>query len=124
MTRWSKPLFSTLLLALAACQTTASAYDVPARITNANDGSRAALQQVVNDALQSEILLAADALTSSSLLIIERNPPKTLQGRAATGRNTEAAVQFRLVVNESDCILIDTRDNSRHLLESTTCTAE
>jgi hypothetical protein len=33
-------------------------------------------------------------------------------------------IQFRLVANNSACILIDTRDDSRHLLENTTCVAE
>ena len=32
--------------------------------------------------------------------------------------------QFRLVINRDDCILIDQRDRSRHLLEDTKCTAE
>lgn len=117
-------VFGALLFALAACQTTASAYDVPARITNADDASRAALRQAVSDALQREVLLANDALTSSNLLIIERNPPNTAQGRLATGRNMEPAIQFRLVANGSDCILIDTRDDTRYRLENTTCIAE
>jgi hypothetical protein len=112
------------LIVLAGCQTIASADDVPARITNPTDASRAALQQAVNEALHTEVLLADDALTNSSILIIERSPPKSMQGRPATGRNMDPPIQFKLVVNDSDCILIDTRDQSRHLLQNTTCVAE
>jgi len=112
------------LLVLAGCQTMATDNDVAARITKPSAASRAALQSAVNDALNTEVLLAADALTSSSILTIERSPPKTLQGRLATGRNMDPPIQFRLVINGSDCILIDTRDDARHLLENTTCAAE
>jgi hypothetical protein len=112
------------LIALAGCQTMATDNDVPAHITNPSDASQAALQHAVNDALNTEVMLAADALTTSSILVIERNPPRSLQSQPATGRNMDMAIQFRLVVNDSDCILIDTRDETRHLLEDTTCAAE
>jgi hypothetical protein len=36
----------------------------------------------------------------------------------------DAPIQFRLVINGDDCILIDQRDRSRHNLENTTCEAE
>jgi len=112
------------LLVLAGCQTMATGNDVPARITHPSDASRAALQTAVNDALHTEVLLAADALTSNSILTIERNPPKTLQGQLATGRNMDPPIRFDLVLNDSKCILIDMRDDSRHTLENTTCVAE
>ncbi len=112
------------LIILAGCQTMATGTDAPARITNPTAASRAALQQAVNDALHTEVVLADDALTGSSMLIIERNPPNTAQGRLATGRNMDTPIQFRLVVNDSDCILIDTRNETRRPLENTTCVAE
>jgi hypothetical protein len=73
MNKSSKLTFAALIV-LAGCQTIASADDVPARITNPTDASRAALQQAVNDALHTEVLLADNALTDSSILIIERSP--------------------------------------------------
>ncbi len=112
------------LLVLAGCQTMATGNDVPARITNPTAASQAALQNAVNNALHTEVLLAADALTSSSILTIERNPPKTLQGQLATGRNMDPPIRFDLVLNDSQCVLIDMRDDSRHTLENTTCVAE
>ncbi len=113
-----------VVLATVGCQTLASGEDVPACITNPTDDSRAALQSAVNDALNTGVTLADDALTDSSVLIIERNPPRNMQSPPAQGRNMDTPIRFRLVLNGSDCILIDQRDDSRYLLEKTTCAAE
>jgi hypothetical protein len=110
---------------VAACQTVATAAeDRPARIVNADGASRAALQTTVNDILNTEVLLADDALTGSSLLVIERNPPRTLQNPNPQGLIMEAPIQFRLVINGSDCILVDERDSARYVLSNTECEAE
>ncbi len=112
------------LIVLAGCKTIGNTDHVPARVTNPTAASRAALQRAVNDFLNMEVTIAADALTSSSMLIIERNPPRGLQNQPATGRNMDPAIQFRLVLSGTDCVLVDTRDDSRRALEDTTCTAE
>ena len=112
------------LILIAGCQTMVAGNDAPARITSPTAASRAALQNAVNDALHTDVMLADDALTSSSNLSIERSPPRTLQGRIATGRNMEPPIRFQLVMNGSVCILIDTRDESRYPLDDTTCIAE
>ena len=109
------------LAVLAGCQTMATDDDVAARITNPSAASQAALQNAVNDALNTEVLLAAGALTTSSILVIERNPPRSMQSQAATGRNMEPPIRFHLVLNNSACILVDQRDKTRRLLENTTC---
>ena len=98
--------------------------DVPARITSPTGASRAALQNVVNDALHTNVMLADDALTTSSNLSIERSRPRSMQGQTATGRNMDPPIRFQLVINDFACILIDTRDETRHPLENTTCIAE
>ena len=112
------------LTVLAGCQTMATGTDVPARITNPSAASRAALQNAVNDALHTEVLLAASALTTSSILVIERNPRRSLQNQVPTGRNMDPPIRFHLVLNNSECILVDQRDKSRQLLEDTTCAEE
>ena len=112
------------LIVLAGCKTIGNTVDVPARVTNPTAASRAALQRAVNDFLNVEVTIAADALTSSSMLIIERNPPRGMQNQPATGRNMDPAIQFRLVLSGTDCVLVDTRDDSRRALEDTTCAAE
>jgi hypothetical protein len=113
-----------IALAMVGCQTLASDEDVSARITDPTDHSRAALQNTINDALNTDVALANDALTDSSVLVIEQHPPRSMQSPPAQGRNMDSPIQFRLVLNNSDCILIDQRDNSRYVLEETTCAAE
>ncbi|HNP34234.1 MAG TPA: hypothetical protein PKK10_00160 [Woeseiaceae bacterium] len=100
------------------------ADDQPARIVDASDESRAALQQVVNEVLRTEVLLADDALTNSSVLTIERNIPRRIDGQPAQGRNMDTPIQFRLVKNGDACVLIESRDGARHYLPHTKCAAE
>ncbi len=113
-----------LFLSLTGCQTLATDDDVAARITNPATDSRAALQEAVNDALDTDVMLADDALTDSSVLTIERNPPRSMENLPAQGRNMDGPMQFRLVKNGDDCVLIYTNDDSRRKLANTRCTAE
>ncbi|MBW1905745.1 MAG: hypothetical protein JRJ24_10645 [Deltaproteobacteria bacterium] len=117
-------LIAALVVGVGGCRTVATDHDRAARIIHADDASRAALQHAVNDALNTNVTLADDALTESSLLIIERSPPRSMQGLPTQGRNMDIPIQFRLVINREDCILIDQRDRSRYELENTTCEAE
>jgi hypothetical protein len=109
---------------ISACQTLADNNDVPAVITDPSAESRAALQSAIAASLNTEVIIADDALTKASALIIQRNPPQTMQQRPALGRNMDPPIRFDLVLDGSQCILIDTRDETRHLLEDTTCAAE
>ncbi len=113
-----------LALTALGCQTSGSYFDKPARIVNPDDASRAALQDVVNTAFGTNVTLADNALTDSSLLTIERNPRPTMGNPNPLGRNMEMPFQLRLYINGNDCILVDQRDNSRYMLEKTTCAAE
>ncbi len=111
-------------VAAGGCVGMASADDVPARISPATAASRAVLQDAVNDALQTEVLLADDALTASSVLNIERNVPGGIGSQPAQGRNMDMPIRFRLVLNGDECILIDERDESRHVLGGVSCVPE
>lgn len=113
-----------IVLALTACQTMNADQDQPARITEATDASRAALQETINNALHTSVMLADDALTKSSVLTIELSPPATIENPNPLGRDMSKPIQFRLVLNQSACILIDQRDGTRHALNDTTCVAE
>jgi len=113
-----------LLFLLSACQTMSADQDQAARISPATDASRAVLQETINNALHTSVMLADDALTTSSVLTIELNPPGTMQNPNPLGRDMGKPIQFRLVVNQSACILIDQRDGTRHVLNDTTCVAE
>lgn len=113
-----------ILAAVAGCKNVAPDSGQPAIIVDPDDASRASLQQTVNTALGTEVLLADDALTATSLLVIERNPPQSMDSVPAQGRNMGTPIQLRLVSDGSACILIDQRDGSRHMLENTNCVVE
>ena len=123
--KFLRAILATLLwFSLTGCQTVKTDLDRPARIVNADADSRAALQSAVNEALGREVMLADDALTDNSLLTIERWLAGTMENPVPQGRSLEKPIQFRLVVNGSDCILIDQRNESRHILKNTECAAE
>lgn len=111
-------------LLLFGCKNVAPDADQPAVIINADDGSRAALQETVNSVLGKDVLLADNALTDSSMLIIEQRIPRSIEGSPAQGSIVDKPVQFRLVTDGSNCVLVDQRDGSRHLLANTSCVAE
>ena len=114
----------TFALTALGCQTMDNNYDKAARIVNNNDASRAALQEIVNTVFGYSVTLADNALTDSSVLTIERSPRPTMENPNPLGRNMEMPIQLRLVVNGPDCVLIDQRDRSRHILANTDCQAE
>ena len=101
-----------------------NASDKPARIVNPDDASRKALQEAVNAAFGTNVTLADNALTESSMLTIERSPRPSMENPNPLGRNMEKPFQLRLVINGDDCVLIDDRDGTRHTLENTSCEAE
>ena len=115
-------LFGTL--SAAGCQTVVADYDRPARIVMANDASRAALQATVNNALGTTVTLSDSALTDSSVLTIENIPPPTMENPVPQGRAMKMPIQFRLVINGTDCVLVNQQDRARYVLADTSCAAE
>lgn len=111
------------ILLMAGCKHVAPDADQPAVIVDPTDASRAALQAAVNDALDTEVMLADDALTKTSILTVERKVPQSMAGSPAQGRTMEPAVRFDLMTNGSDCVLVDSRDGARYLLDDTRCAA-
>ena len=110
---------------IAGCQTMSAENDVPAVITNPDDASRAALRATMNGLFfGQDVLLADDALTGSSVLAIEFGAKGSLEHQPLSGRVVTEPLRFRLVRNGNDCVLIDPRDESRHLLADTSCVAE
>lgn len=117
-------LASGVALLTMGCQTMGSNSDQPARIVGADAASRAALHKAVSTAFGTDVTLAPDALTDSSILVIERNPRPTLDRPNPQGRNMEQPFQLRLYKNGDDCILVDERDQTRYVLADTSCIAE
>ena len=117
--------FAMAVLLISGCQTMNAAADVPALITAPDDASRAALRETISAIFGGRnVPLADDALTRTSLLLIERNLRGSLEAPPATGRVMEEPIRFRLVKSGDDCVLVDLRDQSRHLLPDTTCAPE
>lgn len=109
---------------MLGCQTVEPDYDKPARIINVDDASRSALQNAVNTAIGTNVTLADNALTDTSLLTLENRPPRSMTNPNPQGRIMEMPIQFQLIKNGNDCILINQRDRSRQVLSGTSCEAE
>lgn len=117
--------FAAAILMVSGCQTMNAAADVPALLSEPDEASRAALRDTISAIFGGQdVPLADDALTKSSLLLIERNPRGSLDAPPATGRVLEEPIRFRLVKSGGECVLVDLRDESRHLLPDTTCVPE
>ena len=112
------------MLAIVACQTVDADRDRAARIVDPTDASRLALSKAVNAALKSDVTLADDALTESSVLVIERVMPRRIDGAPAQGRIMEPPIQFRLVKVGSNCVLVDQGNGLRYRLDDTDCVGE
>jgi len=112
------------VMSMSGCKNVAPDADQAAVIVNPDAASRAALQQTVNAALHTDVTLADDALIDTSVLIIERKISQSIEGSPAQGRNMEMPIQFRLVTEGTNCILVDQRDLSRAVLVDTECVAE
>jgi hypothetical protein len=113
-----------LFVVMLGCQTVEPDYDKPAHIIDVDDASRSALQQAVNAAIGTNVTLADNALTDTSLLTLENRPPRTMENPNPQGRIMEIPIQFQLIKNGNDCILIDQRDRSRQVLSGTSCETE
>jgi hypothetical protein len=112
-------------LVLGACNMNAVHEDRPARIVDPSDASRAELQQVVSGALNgADVMLADDALTESSVLIIERRKTGSLDSPPLSGRDLGRPERFRLVTSGAGCVLVHEKDSARYVLHETECTAD
>lgn len=118
---------SAALLA-AGCRAAPSADgagEVPARIVNPTDASRAELERVVGDMLfGAEVTLAEDALTESSVLILERGRVRSLSNPPLSGREMREPERFQLLTDGERCFLIHGEERARYELRDTECAAE
>ena len=110
------------LFMFAGCQTLTTQPDIPALITNPTEESRAALNIVLAEVFhRKEVTLADNALTETSLLTIESGARHIIGKLSRRGRILKKPIQFRLVKNGNECVLINLRDQSRQKLQNTTC---
>ncbi|MDE0451648.1 MAG: hypothetical protein OXI90_07765 [Gammaproteobacteria bacterium] len=95
--------------------------NAPAIITNSTPSVRADISQAVTRALGRKPLIADDALTTSSLLIIERREPRTIDGRVGSGRILDPPETFQLVLDGDQCVLLHRRTEAAYPLENARC---
>lgn len=99
--------------------------DQPALIVNPTAESRAELKRVVSDMLfGAEVMLAADALTESSVLIVERKKIRSLQNPPLSGRDLGHPERFQLLTTGTECVLIHETNHARYELLETDCIPE
>jgi hypothetical protein len=120
------------VLVLAGCKATAPPPDQPslrgdqpAVIVNPTAESRAELKRVVSDMLfGAEVTLADDALTESSVLIIERARIRSLENPPLSGRDLGKPERFQLLTTGTECVLVHESDHARYELIETDCVPE
>jgi hypothetical protein len=117
--------FLGMALSLAGCKTAAVHEERPALIVDPTPESRAELERVVSDMLfGAEVMLADDALTDSSVLIVERNRIRRLDNPPLSGRDLGRPERFQLVTAGNRCVLIHENDEARYELQETRCVPE
>jgi hypothetical protein len=110
---------------LVACKTSGVQVEVPALLASPGIEVRQELQLAVSNALHGvPIVLANDALTRSSLLIVEQRPVRNLDQQPATGRMLGLPEQFRLLRRSEDCVLLHLGTATRTVLKHAECVAE
>ena len=110
--------FASLCLASLCAMTSTGA---PAAIMESTPAGRTDIEQAVAAALGKDVLIADDALTESSVLIIERRIPRTMEGRIGSGRILDPPETFRLVLEGDQCVLVHDRTGESYPLENARC---
>ena len=121
--RWPRAALPTLLA--AGCVSGPLPAEQPARVADSSDASRAELQRVVSHALdRDEVLLADDALTTSSVLLVERRKPRAIGNPPLSGRDLGTPERFRLLKVGDRCVLVHEGSARRFELAETHCIPE
>jgi len=111
-------------LAIGACQSAGVQPDVPAVIADSGPDALSEVRQIVSTAMHgAEVRLADDALTGSSELLLENSAPQGLGKAAGNGRNPGRPERFQLVLDGSQCTLVQQSTGLRWLLLDTSCRA-
>jgi hypothetical protein len=102
------------LLVLCACKCPPNVALEPAVLVNPSDQDRMELSRVVAKALnRRSVLLAPDALTVESTLIVEPVRARDAGGLPLTGRELGRPEQFELAKAGSCCFLMQQRTGER-----------
>ncbi|ARB46894.1 MULTISPECIES: hypothetical protein [Gammaproteobacteria] len=111
-----------ILVLLGACQSQPAGGDTPALLSG-TEADQKELREKIRDALPADkpVLLADDALTRDSLLVIERAPPRDLSRPPVNGRNLQRPETFRLLLDNERCWLERLGDGKRWEMVEASC---
>lgn len=99
--------------------------EVPARIVDPTPESRAELERAVSEMLHgAPVTLAADALTASSVLVLEGSRLRGPGSPPLSGREMRMPERFQLFTDGRRCVLVHGEDRARYPLERADCVAE
>ena len=104
-----------------ACATVRGQSPAPALLVSPSAQARVELGRVINAALHVPVRLADDALVHDSVLIVDRTIRRDAAGIPLDGRGLGKPERFRLVMQGSNCVLIQERTGKSWTLMSATC---
>ncbi|MEX2366777.1 MAG: hypothetical protein WD601_09235 [Pseudohongiellaceae bacterium] len=114
-----------LTILTVACKEQDVKPDVPALITNPGPATLQEVERTLSGALNGmRIMLAADALTDQSVVVIQRNPKRSLDRPPELGRDLGRPYHFQLVTNGMHCALINLQNGERWPLTDVECAEE
>src|SRR5690606_6247690 len=97
--------------------------DQPAVLVQPDAAQQARIQAVIALALEAPaVSISAEALTTSSTLVIESEPMRR-DGQRLQGRVLGRPEHFQLLINGSRCMLLHVETQRRHALQEVRCRA-
>ena len=118
-------LFFVIPVLAGACSTTVVQADGPALLTNPGPETLREIEQTVSGALDgAPITLAEDVLTKNSVLVIERGLQRGIGRPPVLGRDLGQPYRFQLVIEGSQCMLVDEQNGRRWPLAGVECVLE
>ena len=112
------PLLASLLL--AACQSSGQPL-VPALLSQPSAEQLALLEEAVEALLERQVRLSEAALTESSLLLLEPQGGRGIDGLLLDGRRQEPPERLRLYLWGDQCLLEHEASGRRQRLEGVDC---
>ena len=117
-------LLPAIALACVACRAGRNLENVPAVIANPSPQTEAELRRVISSALYgASFTMPDDALTQSSVVQVQVTPGES-SGGSGSGASVPSTVEFRLLINGPNCILVNQTDLRRWRLRQTLCVTE
>lgn len=109
------------LLLLASCKSSQLQDTTPAVLSPNAEAARHEIAMHIGEALGGSVLLADDAFTRSSQLVIERRAHRDPAGNRLPGRILDEPDRFRLMLHKDDCVLLHTNSGRQWVLEQAPC---